>query len=1304
MFAALTSSKATPKPATTPVDSPRSSRAEYNSDPDAEADSISFVDETNNINYYDFEEVGSHNTRKDLWIIIAGKVYDVTQFQKDHPGGAAALLQYGGQDATKAAAEAHKNSQSPAKFMESLCIGEVGADSASQLAHEQGSKAKPNGLFLDLAALQKPTTNDKRRNLSVMINTVPVMHAMPEGKLNTVPPSPPDKETVTAPGSVQSDAEEMVSEPTVSATKTNVTICGSNDINVHSLGELQILHSVAVETANVWETFCTTQGSPEAASEAIFNALFESAPSLQQLFTTPRTIQAMKFLSAIHNLVQNLSKPQHLRSIVETLAFSHLSFDVTVSRVILFRDAIIELFEIDLGELFSSSAREGWKTLLNYVGGAIIYIKMYYRERLQILEDSWAKAVDPEYHSNTDKQEEHISEGSGKQASGEKIMLETKERKGWKSKSMANLKSLKTNFFTSRAEGRDTSDCNGEAGNNVMTNAGEIVRTFRSMFEFNSAIMGCNKHLWLQEVVNSFDNIVVNIANNVRLQEECDVLVIKISVTSPKGDINLSEFKSCTLASLRSLLPQEWDSAHEVAWDWLWENVERMLKKNLGKPAIWKLALGKLMDKFDDATGFEFREKLYQRFFKLAPAGQEHFKQSDTRLHFIAEQIMLMTVDLFDNPHRMTSDISALGLRHVGYGIPTDLFGPFVSAAGDVMKKYTDDDVALEAFKWSLSLIAKMLVRTITEGSTIVMKAIHANSLPQLRKALTCAPRGKRACWLLSVEVGTESISPLMWAIESGRLEAAQAIIRDLLVIRADRDAYYYGVEDLFRRHEDIVKRLIQDAISILPELLHGLVWRARATQGGLRRVNYYVKHLVCAPDGGISETLTWMVAAKVPKIMSDEVIVLVSDTMWNGLVCRQFTKSKIWFMISLLFFMLSQAILPRTENADDFVIRIAVCLARLTMYILTMTRLMYMHAKFCLRAFRENDTFVWCKCIKVPSYLKDPRDSAGFMLVMLLAMMCVTEPMFHCLTDGDREFPAYTCPQAVYVQWWYSVFCMGAMAIHWLLLIDLSVFSTGLSAFVLVIGQVLSEMTRFLITLVWLLLTFGSAISVLEHGYFEMRNIPNTVIALFAITLRLYEDDYRNMLEIDGWLLLAVFIFVTISVVVLLNLLIAQINCSYVFIYQDMVGFARLNRVDVICETLEKAPPELWSRFVETLKLDAPLEFNEGDVGVPGGIQVLESASVHPVTVDSIQRYGGSCAKDMPWPEDLQTFEDEDKCKRMQKGLKKVLRRIGKAPGAKQSTVNRNMTSWVDHSHKENRFGDNDSSDSCQSSLASVF
>merc|ERR1719188_866883 len=313
-----------------------------------------------------------------------------------------------------------------------------------------------------------------------------------------------------------------------------------------------------------------------------------------------------------------------------------------------------------------------------------------------------------------------------------------------------------------------------------------------------------------------------------------------------------------------------------------------MLKALMGKPSAWEKSLEKLWGSLDEVALATVRREVYAKFFALAPAGQEFFKQSTTRLHFIADRAVAMVLEMYKDPKKMVEDISALGLRHVGYGIPTDLFGPFVTACVQVVRSLTDDDVAEEAFRWSLSLISRILTRVINEGSTIVMKAINTNSAKQLKKAVACAPRGKRTLWMLNVQVGTQSISPLLWAIETGSLEAAKAIIIDLLTIRADRERYYYGMDTMFERHEDLVKRLCLDAPALLPTLLDGLIWRSRVTENGQRRVNYYIKHFLVDSDGGFSKATEVMTDNKDPKIVCHPVV-SVTDMVWNRVAFQTF-------------------------------------------------------------------------------------------------------------------------------------------------------------------------------------------------------------------------------------------------------------------------------------------------------------------------------------------------------------------------------------------------------------------------------
>ena len=51
-------------------------------------------------NEYTLEDIKSHNTTNSLWLCIHGKIYDVTKFQENHPGGVDTLLEHAGTDAT----------------------------------------------------------------------------------------------------------------------------------------------------------------------------------------------------------------------------------------------------------------------------------------------------------------------------------------------------------------------------------------------------------------------------------------------------------------------------------------------------------------------------------------------------------------------------------------------------------------------------------------------------------------------------------------------------------------------------------------------------------------------------------------------------------------------------------------------------------------------------------------------------------------------------------------------------------------------------------------------------------------------------------------------------------------------------------------------------------------------------------------------------------------------------------------------------------------------------------------------------
>eukprot|EP01018_Ginkgo_biloba_P024475 Gb_08648 [translate_table: standard] len=70
------------------------------------------------------EEVKNHNNEGDCWLVIHGKVYDVSKFMDEHPPGGYILVEVGGTDATKDFEDVG-HSEETRQMMEKFVIGVI---------------------------------------------------------------------------------------------------------------------------------------------------------------------------------------------------------------------------------------------------------------------------------------------------------------------------------------------------------------------------------------------------------------------------------------------------------------------------------------------------------------------------------------------------------------------------------------------------------------------------------------------------------------------------------------------------------------------------------------------------------------------------------------------------------------------------------------------------------------------------------------------------------------------------------------------------------------------------------------------------------------------------------------------------------------------------------------------------------------------------------------------------------------------------------------------------------------------------
>merc|ERR1719337_693662 len=240
----------------------------------------------------------------------------------------------------------------------------------------------------------------------------------------------------------------------------------------------------------------------------------------------------------------------------------------------------------------------------------------------------------------------------------------------------------------------------------------------------------------------------------------------------------------------------------------------------------------------------------------------------------------------------------------------------------------------------------------------------------------------------------------------------------------------------------------------------------------------------------------------------------------------------------------------------------------------------------------------------------------------------------------------------------------MLTMFLYYVLLIDLSVLSTRISAFTLVCVRMLSEVGLFLLALAVAVLTFSSAASVLKQENPDFAGIHKGSYALFRVVLGAFDSTRFYVLREEPALLVITIVYCIVTVVFFLSMLIAQLSCAYSSVYEDMVGYARLERAETIVEIMPSVSKKRWSSFIDSLRLNKRLEFNQGDIGVNGGIQMREAANINPTTVDMIRRFGGSTSPEIQWPEDDADGDGDDRFERMEKLIQRALQRLTQKGG----------------------------------------
>ncbi|CEM39170.1 unnamed protein product [Vitrella brassicaformis CCMP3155] len=491
------------------------------------------------------------------------------------------------------------------------------------------------------------------------------------------------------------------------------------------------------------------------------------------------------------------------------------------------------------------------------------------------------------------------------------------------------------------------------------------------------------------------------------------------------------------------------------------------------------------------------------------------------------------------------------------------------------------------------------LNRSLAAGEHPVTRALICGGVDDIKTALGDAPRSLRALWECKAEVHGQHVSPLYWAIREGKMSVARTLLQDVLAIRADMNGYYYGRDELWQCHPDLVKALCDEAPSLLPDFLDGHVWRSDQVFKGLRKVNYYVRELwgdPCESSSAWDQPLGRLVRLGHAELFLHPVVPYIVNKKWRRLASFTFFRDQAVYLLQIVFFVLGYNFLI-SQPFPSFCCR-AASWAVSCQYTIKHVGIAYRQA---CRGESQVVSFGGLR-LAVPYHFKNSWNGFRVLLSLLLFCAASVDPWV------VQQASPLSCTHHLFYKWKALSSVSGVMM--WLLSIQVLAALPSLGAFLFALSIILKDVIKFVLCLFVLLLSFGTMLTVFgqSRGLDEFRDLSTSLVTLYSFMLKVWQPDFAGRHD-DPFLVTSFLLFVTVAIVVLLTLLVVE--------------------TEAILPTRQKVS------LYDAMHFDEPLEFHgEGDLGPGGGRQELERVDDTNIR-DRIIRCLDKGGPDDPWPTD---------------------------------------------------------------------